>query len=956
MAKLPAQPKRVKSLSHEANTRPNNPTAELEGLMRDEEANPIKVDYERRNNPDVTPELYERNEDMDPQLVWLGKDEEDREPLSVDALPIYVQEHIHPKVIVENLKQRSKKTREDVGEDTFDLFADWAGELKPEDRVEFYNHQQRWTNRMILGDSLSVMTSLAEKEGMKGKVQCIFMDPPYGIKFSSNWQTSTKSRAVSEGDISREPETIKAFRDTWKWGINSYLSYLRDRLTVARDLLTDSGSIFLQIGDENVHLVRSLMDEVFGSENAFAIICFKKKNFTPIGHSVNDYVLWYAKVKSSSKINPLHLRHTSGTQRPEDKMFKLLRYGDGHVEEAPEDLQDTADYHSPVTWARTQDRVVSQHYSPTRTIAFSYKGKHLHPGDDKHWSLDPEMGMRRLDYANRLVLRQKGNGLDAIVLWSDVPRKKITNFWEDTGGASNPIYVVQTSDKVIQRCILMTTDPGDVVLDPTCGSGTTAYVAEQWGRRWITTDTSRVSITLARSRLMGAQFDYYLLNDSDEGAKKEMAVSGNDITRETYGHNVSNGFVLERVPHVTLGSIANNTEIDTIWDKWQEILEPLRQELNAATGQTYEEWEIPREAKDSWPDNVTTTHTQWQNTCIKRQQEIDASIARNASTEYLHDKPYKQSGVVRVTGPFTVESLSPHRVVPSDVDDEAIIAALCEDGDLEVEPTSRRLRPASMEDGETKFHDVIFENLRKASVQNTKKGEDLKFISLEPWPKGRYIQFEGVYEENGKEKKSAICIGPEYGTVSRSLMVQAAREAADYFDLLIVMGFAFEAFADEDHLNIGKMRVLKTRLNSDLHMADKLKTGGSGNLFVVFGEPDIELRPLDDGMQEVEILGVDIFDPTTGEVKSSGPEDIACWFIDTDYSGDAFFVRHAYFCGGGVDTYKKLKKTLKAEIDEDAWETLYATTSRPFPKPESRRIAVKAINHYGDEVLRVFDV
>ncbi len=949
MAKQPKHPKKVQTLRHDGAKRVNNPTAELEGLVLDDEANPVRVDYPRKNNPDDTPELYERNEDLDPQLVWLGKDEEDREALSIDALPIYIQEHIHPKAIVEDIRRQAQKDKVDTGEETADLFADWAGELDPEDAIKFYTHERSWTNRMILGDSLSVMTSLAEKEGLKGQVQCIYMDPPYGIKFKSNWQTSTKSRTVGENDISREPEAIKAFRDTWENGINSYLSYLRDRLVVAHDLLSPSGSLFLQISDENVHLVRSLMDEIFGKENFVSQISFKKSSAlgTKGLASISDYLIWYTKNKDAMKYFPLF--ESKGFGR--GSMYTSVMTPDGKDRPMTKDEKDNPQtIPSGYRLFRNGDLTKP---GPGSKFEVQFNGKKYIPGK-RWWGITPE-GMQRAIKASRLIESGKIPGYKRY--FNDFTVQNLDNNWVDSGGAANPVYVVQTNTSIVQRCILMTTAPGDLVLDPTCGSGTTAVVAEQWGRRWITTDTSRVSITLARARLMGTHFDYYLLNDSQEGARKELEISGTDITKEAYSHNIQNGLVYERVPHITLGGIANNAKIDSIWEDWQEVLEPLRAALNTATKSTFEEWNIPRDAEKGWSNSAVDSHAKWWDARINRQTEIDKSIAENAAIEYLYDKPYKQSGVVRVTGPFTVESLSPHRIVPSDAEDEALLSVLADTDDDEISKSlTRHSRPTSIEDGETKFHDVVFENLRKAGVQNTKKDERLEFTMLEPWPMGRYVQFEGHYLENGKEKKAAICIGPEYGTVTRSLLVQAAREAADYFDVLIVMGFAFEAYADNDLVNIGRMRVLRARMNNDLHMADRLKTGKSGNLFVVFGEPDIDLRTRDDGMLEVEILGIDIFDPTSGEVKSSSPDEIACWFIDTEYNESAFFVRHAYFSGGGSDPYKKLKRTLKADIDITAWDTLYTTTSRPFPKPLSGRIAVKAINHYGDEVLRVFDV
>lgn len=940
MAKKPKAKKAVKALSHKGAKRKNNPTAEHEELVGIQEAMPVPVEHERRNNPDDTPALYERDEDLDPQLVWMGKDEEDREALAVDAVPIYIQEHIHPKAMIEDIRRQASQGKTEDEEDAPDLFADWAGELSPEDKVEFYQHEQSWSNRMILGDSLLVMTSLAEKEGLKGQVQCIFMDPPYGIKFGSNFQKKTTSRTMSDKDLSHEPEAIKAFRDTWSNGINSYLSYLRDRLTVARDLLTPSGSFFMQIGDENVHLVRALMDEVFGRDNFVREVFFTKTGSMPsnfIGRT-GDRILWFSRNHELCKFNPVFLPKEPDDFYcyQDDDPWQFTKLTGAQI--ANKDFVENLPIFQSVSME--SDGASS---GPT---PFKLSGQKFNPASNKHWKIHYPTGMERLVKANRLIIQ--GTKIRHKLYLNDYPLYKISDVWTDTAGFSGKrIYVVETRPKIIQRCILMTTDPGDLVLDPTCGAGTTAYVAEQWGRRWITNDTSRVSLTLARARLMGAHYDYYLLNDSPEGAKKEFEISGIDNRKEAYGHDTKGGFVLERVPHITLGDIANNTEIDDIWDKCQETLEPLRQELNQATGNSFEEWEIPREADANWSDNIKAIHAKWWEARIARQTEIDASIARNAKMEYLHDKPYKQSGTLRVTGPFTVESLSPYRVVPTTADDAVLMGDIMEEMGQE--------RPASQIQGETRFQDIVFEQLRKNGVQNTKKGERLTFTTLEPWAMSEHIQFEGRYLENETEKKVAICIGPEYGTVTRSLLVHAARDAADYFDLLVVLGFAFEAYADDDNVNIGRIPVMLARMNNDLHMGDKLKAGKSGNLFVVFGEPDIDLRERDDGDYEVEIKGIDIFDPTTGEVTSHETDDIACWFIDTDYNGDAFFVRHAYF-SGGHDPYDKLRRALKAEIDPSAWDNIYTTTSRPFPKPETGQIAVKAINDYGDEVLRVFKI
>lgn len=505
------------------------------------------------------------------------------------------------------------------------------------------------------------------------------------------------------------------------------------------------------------------------------------------------------------------------------------------------------------------------------------------------------------------------------------------------------LYIVQTSPSIIQRCILMATDPGDLVLDPTCGSGTTAYVAEQWGRRWITIDTSRVALALARARIMGARYPYYLMADSKEGQAKEAELNNRAPSTAATFNNIRMGFVYERVPHITLKSIANNAEIDVIYEKWQRTLEPLRAKLNELLGTQWEEWEIPREAEKAWSAEVASVHAQWWKARIARQQEIDASIAARADYEFLYDKPYEDKKKVRVAGPFTVESLSPHRMINIGADGELL------------DPASDR------EGGDGRdFVTMILENLRVAGVQQAHKEDRINFTSLVPWP-GRMICAEGRYQEGKNERRAGVFIGPEFGTVSRQDLVQAAREVGDAgFDMLIACAFNYEAHATEFN-NLGRIPVLKARMNADLHMGEALKTTGKGNLFVVFGEPDITLLPETDaagqetGMMRVRINGVDIFKPNTGEICSDNADGIACWFVDTDYNEESFFVRQAYFLGAN-DPYKALKTTLKAEVDKEAWESLHSDTSRPFPKPESGRIAVKVINHLGDEVMKVFRV
>ena len=656
--------KSVETLRHEDASRTNIPTAEYQSMVRQEEESPIRVAYERRNR------------DLDPQLVWRGKGAQDESDLVVNAPPLYIQEKVHPKALIADLIRQSKENREPA-EHQIDMFSDFNGLPEGIDRTEFYRHDANWSNRMILGDSLQVMASLAEKEGLQGKVQCIYIDPPYGINFNSNFQWSTTIRGVrddSREHITREPEQVKAFRDTWRDGIHSYLTYLRDRLTVARDLLADSGSIFVQIGDENVHRVRVLMDEVFGNGNFVSLISYP----TSIGlgarylDNVNNYLLWYSKSKESLKFRALYrllvLGESGATRYTKVKNLDGVVHNIHDLTDAEIDraLDDGGKYF-------TDQGLTSRSGSSTTAFAVHFRGRQYRPSVGG-WRTS-QSGMTRVKYADRILRTQAS--LRFQKNFDDFGAIALTNNWDDVSGGvqsrNDPkIFVVQTATNIIERCILMTTDPGDLVLDPTCGSGTTAYVAEQWGRRWITIDTSRVALALARARIMGARYPYYLLADSREGQLKEAEVSRRaPLETPTYG-KVRQGFVCERVPHITLRDIANNAEIDVIWETAQEEMEPLREELNRALGTTWEEWEIPRKVDESWSEEAVSLHAKWWERRIARQREIDASIAARADFEYLYDKPYQNTGKVRVAGPFTVESISPHRVLGVDENGEVI--------------------------------------------------------------------------------------------------------------------------------------------------------------------------------------------------------------------------------------------------------------------------------------------
>ena len=875
--KTPATPAKVTTIRH-AEKRPNIPTSETRGFAQEFESAPKIA-------------KYARNWQMDPQLIWRGKFGITADELSLDipAVPLYIQEKIHPQAIVENIRRDSQAT--------MDMFDDFNGLPKEfEKKVDFYQHKGNWQNRMILGDSLYAMNSLLQKEGMRGKAQMIYMDPPYGIDFKANWMKSTQSRNVKDQakNTAREPEVIKAYRDTWQLKTHSYLSYLRDRLVIARELLSDSGSCFVQIGDENAHLVRALMDEIFGRDNYMTQISFVTTTARGASHldKIFDYLIWYAKDKSAVKYRQIFIQKTS---KEIIGQYNFIELNDGKIINVKD--ADSKDMKMKKRFSHSD--TTSQDETATGSFSVKFEGKIYKPPPDRHWSTTKE-GMDRLITKNRIFVI--GNRLRYKRYLSDYPVHHISNLWGDTsfsGFGESKQYVVQTLPTVIQRCILMTTDPSDLVIDPTCGGGTTAFVAEQWGRRWITMDTSRVALALARTRLMAAKYPAYLLADSAEGRKKQFSITAIPSSKESPKNDVRNGFVYERVPHITLKSIANNEK---------------------------------------------------------------------PATEILYDRPYEDENAVRVCGPFTVESLSPHRLLPVDGDSDGGVS------ELESESFG-------------KFADRMIEQLREAGIKGQQKGQRVSFDKLERREGGQYVQADGEFI-NGKNKmrKAAIAFGPEFGSVSEEFVKEAAKESmrGEGCDILYICNFAAEAGAMERAKQFGKLSVQFVQMNAELRMDDKLKKTQAANLFTVFGEPDIMIRKREkgrvkvfaegkwqmekdggDNLEENEmriiLRGVDIFDPADGEVRSAAPDEIACWFIDSDYDGESFFVRHAYFTGAD-DPFGKLKRALKAEIDESAWEALYSTESKPFPIPASRdidgvkkcgKIAVKVINHFGDEVLCV---
>lgn len=905
-APVPKGPTPVERIEH-GDKRTNLPTADAHAFVTPEIEAPRVV-------------LYPRDTSLDPQLVWKGKDAQDAQDLKVDAPPIFIQEKIDPRVLIENLRKTAKADELEPEIAMFDVFDG----LDEYDSVDFYRHSANWSNRMILGDSLQVMGSLAERESLRGQVQMVYLDPPYGIKFGSNFQTAASDRTVKDGKIehiTRDVEMIKAFRDTWEYGINSYLAYLRDRLVAAHDLLAASGSIFVQISEENLHLVRSLLDEVFGAENYYSTIVVQKT--TGAGSpgelksipSVVDYVLWYAKSKDRVKYRALWKEKKAGQEG--GSLYTSVRLADGTTrpllkeEKRGQPVPDGARIFGVDNLTSTSG--VDKTRYPVTVNGRTYRP---HPGV---WKTSEE-GMQRLLLAER-VHAGSGKNLGYIRYLDDFPAYPLVNVWTDTVGQNqfggDKVYVVQTANKVIERCILMSTDPGDLVLDPTCGSGTTATVAEQYGRRWITIDTSRVAIALARQRLMASKYPYYILADSDAGRRKEWDLSAHPASSGLATNDIRHGFVYARVPHVMLRSIANNPDV------------------------------VEGMARD----------------------EIDKAISRHADQELLYDRPYEDPRRVRVAGRFTVESLSPHRAASfNGVEDTS--------GEQRASLNQQYELGDDVSNDES-FEQMILSNLSASGIQNGRKSERMELEALEPYA-GQFVQAVATQSAESGEAplRVGLAIGPQYGTVSPRFVKDAAREAitAGDIDVLAVLAFAFDPAASgvktvdgggdlektDDFAevaasrNLGRLPVLFVRMNADLLMGDELKKTGAGNLFMVFGEPDIELNVEGDTVI-VDLLGVDVYDPNTGKVRTHDTSQIALWMIDSDYNSESFFVRHCYFTGGSKP-YEQLQRSLKADIDADAWDSLYSTTSRPFPKPSTGRIAVKVINDYGDEVMKIFEV
>jgi len=887
-----------------------------------------------------------------PYLNWAGKAE--RTSFEIDTVSLHVHERVDPATILANARKRLKGEKAGEVWRQADLFAAPFENLPLRQAVDFYRHEKGWSNRLIAGDSLLVMNSLLQKESMAGKVQMIYIDPPYGIKYGSNFQPFVGKRDVKDGadsDLTQEPEMIKAFRDTWELGIHSYLTYLRDRLLLARELLAESGSIFVQISDENVHHVRELMDELFCESNFLSAIAVVKTSGLASSDNLAgsfDYLLWYAKNREAIKYHALYFPR-------EDRGEGLNPYSygvgtDGKRTQFKEfEKSLTAEELAQVRRYRTDNLTKP---GPGAQYTLRFCGLDFDPGA-RWWGTTLE-NMERLKKAQRLTLA--GKGIWYCKFWDDFPLSPHNNLWTDTGSSfmSDKVYVVQTTAKIVERCLLLTTDPGDLVLDPTCGSGTSAFVAEKWGRRWITCDTSRVAVTLAKQRLMTSSFDYYRLRYPHEGLKA--------------------GFVYQTVPHITLKSIANNPDIDEIYEAKHPAIASALAELNrtlkghkiryrstqggrkgewidfSAAGKTHKltngeaaaadallEWEVPFDWPEDWPQATAEPFKAFHSARQAMQAAMDASIDAHAEQETLYDKPEKDKTRLRITGPFSVEAVPAPTVLSLD------------DSTPPVEADSSVARS-----GETSRQALWRGELLKTGIRG-KGGAMLKFTELEAIPGCRHLHASGSLETG---ERAVVSFGPEHAALEQKQVERAIQEAQTLVPrpkIVVFCAFTFdpEAAKDIDEMTWPGVTLLKAQMNTDLLTEDLKKARSSNQSFWLMGQPDVDLRREGDEWR-VEVNGFDYFDPRSGELVSGGKSKIAMWSLDTDYDGRSLMPNQVFFpMAGAKEGWNRLRKTIRAELDEDLLEQFHGTVSLPFKAGENRRVAVKIVDDRGIESLKI---
>ncbi len=891
---------------------------------------------------------------QEPYLNWAGKAE--GTSFDVDTVSVHVHERIDPATILAGLQKRLKDSK---GNDTHkfqsDLFHAPFENLPLREAVDFYKHDKDWSNRLIAGDSLLVMNSLLKKEGMAGQVQMFYFDPPYGIKYGSNFQPFTNNRAVkdrSDSDLTQEPEMIKAFRDTWELGIHSYLTYLRDRLSLAKELLNETGSVFVQISDENVHHVRELMDEIFGIDNFMTQINYKTMMPLESGklESVYDYLVWYAKDKSTVKYHNLYEKKSSGAGSEfvftdEDGLLRKIT--------SDEKLNPESEHLNLLK----RSNLSSSGYTESCTFDFDFSGENFTPVNGKSWRTT-EVGIERLKKADRLF--KLGQKCYYKLYMKDFGLNSMINSWHDTIAFDTKNYVVQTTQTVVERCLLMTTDTGDLVLDPTCGSGTSAFVSEKHGRRWITCDTSRVAITLAKQRLMTAGFDYYELKYPHEGLK--------------------GGFIYKTQPHITLKAISNNPEVDTIYDNDHPLMLSLLGEINqslkgsdirfkvevgarkglfidfkgeevegftmpdgrATTLNEFLEWEVPFIFPDDWPEKTRNLFDAYHDARKLMQKKMDASIESHAGQEVLYDQPSVSKNKLRITGPFTVEAVPFATVLGLDEAEQP-----------------KEANVAVARSGASSRHNQWRDELLKAGIRG-KGGQQIQLLDLSTVPGTKYLHAQGTTKDEGET--IAVSFGPEHAALEQrqvEIAITEARNLVPKPSIIVFCAFTFdpEAAKDIDETNWPGVTLLKAQMNTDLLTKDLKKGRASNESFWLMGQPDIEVRKNKDGLYEVEVNGFDYFDTKSGELKSGGKKNIAMWSLDTDYDNRSLFPQQVFFpMAGAKDGWNKLKKDIKAELDETLMAQYHSTVSLPFEKGDNECIAVKIVDDRGIESLKVINL
>ncbi len=877
-----------------------------------------------------------------PYLNWTGKAE--KTSVEVDTVSLHVHERVDPATILANASKRLKGKDGAAQWQQPDLFSAPFENLPLRQAMNFYRHEKGWSNRLVAGDSLLVMNSLLTKESMGGKVQMIYIDPPYGIKYGSNFQPFTNKRDVkdrSDADLTQEPEMIKAFRDTWELGIHSYLTYLRDRLMLARELLAESGSVFVQISDENLHHVTEILEEIFGRENLISVITVQKTSgaTSELISNTSDYLVWFAKSKADVKYRQLYeFKALDGAGGGE---YQYLRLPNGSARRIGKDERSEYDALSAEGSVYASHPITSQR--PPGDFPVSFMGEEIRPRSG-YWKTG-EAGFPRLIKADRVL--PAGSILKYRRLFDDFPVMPRNNLWDDVSSgasASDPkVYAVQTTSRVIERCLLMTTDPGDLVLDPTCGSGTTAFVAEKWGRRWITCDTSRVAITLAKQRLMTASFDYYVLRYPHEG--------------------LGGGFEYEMVPHITLKSIANNPDIDTIHDEGHPKITAALADLNAALtaappkplkpaqgarkakpvdfakGETLQEWEVPFDWPDDWPEAARGAFDAFHAARQAMQRRMDQSIADHAEQETLYDKPRIDKSKLRISGPFSVEAVPAPTVLSLD----------------ESMPTQEADETVARS-GETSRQALWRDELLKTGVRG-KGGAMLRFAEFETLPGLKHIHASGSLAETGE--RVVVSFGPEHAALEQRQVELALTEAetlrpSPKFILFCAFTFDPEAAKDIDEVNWPGVTLLKAQMNTDLLTEDLKKARSSNQSFWLMGQPDVELRKRADGSWEVEVNGFDYFDPRKGDLVSGGTKQIAMWSLDVDYDNRSLMPHQVFFpMADDKGGWNRLRSTVRAELDEDLLEQFHGTVSLPFETGENRRIAVKIVDDRGIESLKI---